>query len=158
MDATEKLAVVEGILADEVGDLTPVVLERFHRAFPAGQALFCHHGGRNSSRMEADMVRSVLYCLMIWFERPAEVQVMFNHTIPHHQMLNIDTGYFSGLLAATFDVIGETLPAGDQTRRAVWSELETRLLALVEASSLTSLRLSPGWEPAVPAAQSTPAA
>jgi hypothetical protein len=161
MDATEKLAVVERILddaADELGDPTPLVLERFHRAFPAGKALFCHHGGRNSSRMEADMVRSVLYCVMIWFERPAEVEIMFNHTIPHHEMLNIDTGYFSGLLAATLDVIGETLPAGDETRQAVWSELETQLLVLVEASSLASLGFSPSREPAVPGTRPGPVA
>ena len=142
MNNNEKLAVLEEILcraAEQLGDITPIVLERFFARSPGSKALFDHHGGQNSKRVQADMVESVLYCLMVWFERRTEIEIMFGHTVPHHEMLNISPDDFAGLLASTMEVIEQTIPASNTTQQAVWAELKTDLLALVSSSSLAEL-------------------
>jgi hypothetical protein len=142
MNNSAKLQVLESVLeraADELGDITPAVLSNFYNAHPGSRELFGHHGGQNMSRMEADMVESALYCLMTWFDRPVEIEIMFTHTIPHHEMLDIPVDQFAGLLESTIRVLGETLPADDKQGALVWSELEHSLLELARNSSLSTL-------------------
>lgn len=142
MNNSEKLQVLESILeraANELGDITPVVLADFYSLHPGSRELFGHHGGQNMSRMESDMVESALYCLMTWFDRPAEIEVMFTHTIPHHEMLDIPVEQFAGLLQSTLRVLGKTLPDGDNRDTRIWGELESSLLELAQNSSLSTL-------------------
>ena len=144
MNNTDKLEVLESILdraAGELGDVTPAVLAHFYTLHPGSRDLFGHHGGQNRSRMEADMVGSALYCLMTWFDRPAEIEIMFTHTIPHHEMLDIPVEQFTGLLESTIHVVGDTLPADDSVSATVWRELENSLLELARNSSLSTLSL-----------------
>lgn len=142
MNNTEKTAVLEDILthaADTLGDITPLVLERFFHNHPEAQELFKYHGSTNSGRMAEDMVASATYCLTAWFERPEEIEAMFCHTVPHHEILNINKSHFSGLLAATMQVIEDTLPDDSAAQKAVWKELNDRLLALVDTFSLDAI-------------------
>ena len=145
MTKSEKQAILEEILyraADETGDLTPVVMKRFYEGFPESRSLFEHHGGKNCRRMEADMVESALYSLMTWYESPAEIEIMFGHTIPHHELLNIPVDIFDGLLTITLAVIEESLDPTNRDHREVWRELEISLHGLVKSSSLSSLGIS----------------
>lgn len=144
MKDSDKLQELESILeraAAELGDITPLVLSDFYSLHPGSRELFGHHGGQNMSRMEADMVESALYCLMTWFDRPAEIEIMFTHTIPHHEMLDIPVEQFAGLLESTLRVLGETLPADDSRGARIWNELETSLLELAKSSSLSTLHM-----------------
>lgn len=142
MNNTEKLTILEEILykaAEDLGDINPKVMEEFYVAYPEALALFIEHGGQRRERLENDMVESALYCLMAWFESPSEIEIMFSHTVPHHEILNIPPEFFSGLLLATMSVIEKTLIDSDEVKLAVWSELKTKLLSLVNDSSLASL-------------------
>jgi hypothetical protein len=142
MANSDKLQVLESILeraADELGDITPLVMADFYSLHPGSRELFGHHGGQNVGRMEADMVESALYCLMTWFDRPAEIEIMFTHTIPHHEMLNIPVEQFAGLLESTIRVLGATLATDDSSGACIWGELEDSLLKLAKNSSLSTL-------------------
>ena len=142
MNNTEKLAVLEEILykaAEDLGDINPRVMEEFYLAYPAALPLFIEHGGMKKDRLENDMVESAVYCLMSWFENPAEIEIMFSHTVPHHEILNIPPEFFSGLLMTTMSVIEKTLTDSDEVKLAVWTELKTKLLSLVNDSSLSSM-------------------
>lgn len=145
MNNDEKLSVVDRILenvADQLGDISPLVLDRFHRDHPEAKALFSHHGGSRTTQLENDMVESAVYCLMIWFESPAEIEVMFSNTVPHHELLKIPAELFSSLLETTHNVIEKTIPERDQPSQRVWAELKRTLVELAKASSLESLNLA----------------
>ncbi|MEP2101825.1 MAG: hypothetical protein ABJP02_09980 [Parasphingorhabdus sp.] len=118
--------------ADELGDITDPVMKRYYELHPDARASFREHGLGNTVKLEAEMVESVVYCLMNWLESPQEIRIMFGSTVPHHEeTLHVESNWFSGLVDAAVHVIAATIPEAQQEERALWEEIHQGVNALI---------------------------
>lgn len=135
MQTAEKLERLNTSLercAEQLGDITPVVIAAFYRAFPQARDRFdaLYPNGRH--QLEGEMVAQVLYCLMEWYSCPGEIEVILMTTVPHHiRTLEVGMELFSGLIDAVCDTVDATIPPEMLQERAVWAELRTVLTGLV---------------------------
>jgi len=138
MGKDENSALAEAVLlraAEHVGDITAPVLAVYYQRFPQARQLFEHHGNRRSHCLESEMVEQALYCLMNWFESPGEVEIVLLGSVPHHNdTLRVPPEAYQGLLQATAEVIGDTIPSGNTAERAAWKRLREDLDEVIEAS------------------------
>ncbi len=139
MASNQHLALIEATLtrtAEQLGDITPRVIERLYRQFPAMEASFAHHGLGKQAQLEGDMVQNALYCLMDWHADPGSIEVMLFNSVPHHHYtLQVPPQWYAGLLEVTAEVIGETIPAAAEDERNAWQSLTAELLQVLEESS-----------------------
>jgi hypothetical protein len=135
MNREEKTALLETSLeraADRLGDITDPVMTRYYAVHPGARESFREHGLGNTVKLEAEMVESVLYCLMTWLDRPEEIRIMFGSTVPHHEdTLAVHSNWFSGLVDAAVHVIRETIPETQKDEHAVWDEIHKDLSDLI---------------------------
>lgn len=119
--------------ADKIGDLHPPVLEKYHDRLPGAKAELARHD--DSGELEHSMVEQALYCLMTWFVRPMEVQIVLRETVPHHiQTLMVPLRYLEELINALIDVVGEAVPLTAEAERMTLNKLQKELqLTLREA-------------------------
>lgn len=119
--------------AEVLGDVTGPVMAEYYAKHPQARISFKEHGLGNSVKLEAEMVESVIYCLMNWYDRPDEIRIMFGSTVPHHEhALNVSNEWFAGLISAAIEVISSTIPASRRDELGVWQEIHAGLEALVE--------------------------
>ncbi len=127
MNGNNDSALVEQTLTragEELGDITPAVMELFYRRFPQAAAMFDHHGGHRRDRLEAEMVEQAVYCLMTWLDAPAEVEIVLAGSVPHHNdTLQVPADIYQGLLHSTAEVIGASIPAQRVAEREAWAGL-----------------------------------
>lgn len=139
MSKSPKTDIVNDILmraAEQIGDITPPVMERYYARFPAARELFRFHGRYSWSNLEGEMVERSLYCLMYWFESPGEIEFLLLGSVPHHNdTLHIPPDYYQGLLTATAEVIAGSIPAGNEEEVAVWNTLCRELSEIIAAST-----------------------
>ncbi|KAA1192634.1 hypothetical protein F0M18_08200 [Pseudohalioglobus sediminis] len=119
--------------ADKIGDLHPPVLEKYHDRLPGAKAELARHD--DSGELEHSMVEQALYCLMTWFVRPMEVQIVLRETVPHHiQTLMVPLPYLEELINALIDVVGEAVPLTAEAELITLNKLQKELqLILREA-------------------------
>ena len=119
--------------ADKIGDLHPPVLEKYHDRLPGAKAELARHD--DSGELEHSMVEQALYCLMTWFVRPMEVQIVLRETVPHHiQTLMVPLPYLEELINALIDVVSEAVPLTAEAERMTLNKLQKELqLTLREA-------------------------
>jgi hypothetical protein len=138
MDAAEKLAVLNTTLeraADQLGDITAPVMALYYQRFPQSLERFEQLWPGKRAELEGEMVERVLYCLMVWFESPGEIEIMLSGSVLHHSdTLHVGPDWFAGFLDAAADVIAGTIPAECSDEHAVWEELRRDLLSLIEQS------------------------
>ena len=119
-----KAVLLENILmraAGQIGDVTVPVMTAFYRRYPEARQAFEIHGLGNLPKLEGGMVENSIYCLMRWVEAPSEIRIMFNESVPHHNdILRVPPEWYTGLIEATVDVIGETIPANCKEERELW--------------------------------------
>ncbi|MEW4466504.1 hypothetical protein AB1K62_01560 [Parasphingorhabdus sp. JC815] len=131
----DKQALLETSLeraADRLGDITDPVMNRYYAVHPGARKSFQEHGLGNTVKLEAEMVESVVYCLMTWLDRPEEIRIMFGSTVPHHEeALAVNSDWFSGLVDAAVHVIVETIPDTHQDEHALWQEIHKGLSDLI---------------------------
>lgn len=121
--------------AEQLGDVTPPVMARFFARCPDAEASFVHHWPQHPERLQAEMVDNALYCVMTWYERRAEIEIILYTSVPHHaDTLKIPRHWYGELLNATVDVLAETCPPDADAEAAMWTELRAALSALVEAA------------------------
>ncbi|PKP98633.1 MAG: hypothetical protein CVT74_10390 [Alphaproteobacteria bacterium HGW-Alphaproteobacteria-13] len=147
MDRAEKLALLDRGLtraAEAIGDVTPVVMARYYARFPDAAGRFEHHGMGRTAALEGEMVETCLYCLMHCIERPTEIEILLDGSIPHHHFtLNVPIDWYQGLLDTVIDVIAETVPADAADEQHLWDEIRGQLGAV-----FTQCRaLLPGADP-----------
>jgi hypothetical protein len=124
--------------AETLGDITAPVMARFYEAWPEALPAFEHHGLGARQRLETAMVDTALYCATNWLDRPMEITIQLNSSVPHHQdTLKIELPWYRGLLEAVVDVIAETIPADQPAELAIWKRIRGELGALIEASHST---------------------
>ncbi len=135
----EKQGSIEKILelvAQERGDITEEVLDLYFKRYPQARQIFREAGSNNTElRLQQEMVESGLYCLMTYFERPTEVEIILLQTVPHHNFLNIPTDYFCGLHDAIFDVIESATPMNYSKEKKSFQELRISLTEIIQSSS-----------------------
>jgi|TARA_R100001244_G_scaffold20643_2_gene21447 hypothetical protein len=124
--------------AELLGDVTGPVMAQYYAHHPQAKISFEEHGLGNSVKLEAEMVESIIYCLMNWYDRPEEIRIMFGSTVPHHEhALNVSNERFGGLIDAAIEVISSTVPESREEELGVWQEIRDGLKTLVqEAQSL----------------------
>ena len=112
-DETTK-ALVNAVLeraAEDLGDITEAVLERYHASYPQARACFMHHEPHDFAKLEAEMVSEALYCLMKWPESPGEVEIILLTTVPHHaDTLAVPPDLFGGLITAVSETVAASIP------------------------------------------------
>lgn len=133
-----KQQIIEAALeraADQLGDITPLVMARFLARCPDAEASFVEHWPHNPQRLQAEMVDNALYCVMTWFERRSEIEIIIYTSVPHHaETLHIPAIWYRELLAATVEVLAQTCPPDAVEEAAMWEELDGALTALVDAA------------------------
>ena len=108
-------------------------MTQYYASHPGAKISFQDHGLGNSVKLEAEMVESVIYCLLNWYERPEEIRIMFGSTVPHHKhALNVSTEWFAGLIDAAITIISDTIPETSAEELTVWAEIRTGFQTLVE--------------------------
>ncbi|MGI9295192.1 MAG: hypothetical protein ACR2PS_14530 [Pseudomonadales bacterium] len=119
--------------AEKLGDLHPPVLEKYHARLPGAKTELARHD--SSGELEHSMVEQALYCLMTWFVRPMEVQIVLRETVPHHiQTLEVPLPYLEELINALIDVVGEAVPLTAEVERMTLNKMREELqLTLREA-------------------------
>ena len=136
MQTKQKNELLEASLeraATILGDITEPVMNQYYASHPGAKISFQDHGLGNSVKLEAEMVESVIYCLLNWYERPEEIRIMFGSTVPHHKhALNVSTEWFAGLIDAAITIISDTIPETSAEELTVWAEIRTGFQTLVE--------------------------
>jgi hypothetical protein len=131
----EQVAMLDALLgraADRLGDLRPHVMARFYGRFPASRATFETESAGNREALEGQMVAQTLWCLMTWVERPIEIRIVLQGTVPHHAAaLNVPEPLFSGFIDAVMETIAETIPADAPEERALLASIHRALQAEV---------------------------
>ena len=118
--------------AEKIGDITPVAIATYYRAFPQARARFDTLSPNGRHQLEGQMVMQVLYCAMEWFSSPGEIEVILMTTVPHHiRTLEVAMELFSGLVTAVCDTVAGTIPPEMAEERAVWAELRAVLTGLI---------------------------
>jgi hypothetical protein len=134
---TDRAAVLESLLlraAERLGDLRPHVMAHFYRRFPEALAVFETESAGHRETLEGQMVAQTLWCLMTWVERPIEVRIVLQTTVPHHAAaLQVPAPLFAGFIDAVVETIGETIAAEAAEERALLDSIHHGLLAEVAA-------------------------
>lgn len=132
------LKLVEAALervAEQLGDVTPQVMARFFARCPDAEASFADHWPQNPARLQAEMVDNALYCVMTWFERRAEIEIILYTSVPHHkETLKIPSEWYRELLSAAVDVLAETCPPDGADEAAMWGQMRSDFCRLVDAA------------------------
>lgn len=136
MDNNTEVEILEQILfraAEQLGDITEPVMAAYYARFPEAKASFDHHSLGNIAYLEGQMVENSVFCLMRWVEAPSEIRIMFAESVPHHNdTLRIPPEWYAGLIEATADVIGNSIPADRPREKMLWDQTRQDLRALVE--------------------------
>ena len=135
-------ALLEQILesaAEMLGDITPATLELYYARYPLARQAFVEHGCGYTQRLELEMVDSALYCLMIWFARPLEVDIIYSDAVPHHELLNIPAEFFVGLQEALVDVIDQTVASADWESKTLLAQMKCQMISLINSCSIQQL-------------------
>lgn len=128
--------------ADRLGDLRPGVMALFYQRFPEAQAIFETESAGHREKLEGEMVEQTLYCLMTWVERPAEIRIVLQSTVPHHESaLHVSDRLFAGFLDAVVDTIAGTIPADAGQEQALLASIRAALQAETAGAALAS------WKP-----------
>ena len=144
MDKIRKLELMNAALercADRLGDVTAPIMARYYALYPGGRAAFERWADGNLPRLEGSMVENTLYCLMTWLERPTEVKIILEQSLPHHHhTLHIPPALFSQFVEATADVVMETIPPGHDEEWSIWAEIRADLLEAMNREALADAR------------------
>jgi len=119
--------------AEQLGDITPHVMDRYYAILPEARRHFRELHEWNQGALEGAMVEQTLYCLMEWFECPGEVEIILLTTVPHHlDTLDVPAELFAGLIDAVCETVVSTIPEQAVDELGVWDELLKAMHGLVD--------------------------
>tara|TARA_R110000772_G_C13308774_1_gene439632 strand:- start:198 stop:683 length:486 start_codon:yes stop_codon:yes gene_type:complete len=112
--------------AEQLGDINPLVLEKFYALHPEAVGLFPER------RLELMMIDQALYCVSVWLQRPMEIDILLRETVDHHgNCLRVPVKQFAGLFESLVATLREVVPAADLVSFAVLDSINHDLQALV---------------------------
>ena len=130
-----KALVHEGLnrLAEERGDITAEVLERYYASQPAARQSFERHGLNDVAGLEARMVSESVYLLLRWVEEPAAARIDQATTIVHHNdTLDIGPRWYMGLIDAVLDILLEA--ANEKPgEHAAWLAIRAEIARFIDS-------------------------
>lgn len=120
-------------LAEEYGDITERVIERYYGTHSDAQASFAHHGLGDTAELEGRMVSTTAFMLMQWASDPVSTRIAQGTTIVHHQdTLLIGPRLYIGLIDAVLEVLFETIPSGAVDERQLWLAVRQDIVAFID--------------------------
>jgi hypothetical protein len=123
--------------ANRLGDITPLVIERFYQQFPDARETFRSLSAAYGAALEGEMVERTLYCLMSWLHSPGEVEIVLMDSVPHHAAtLGVPPAMYAGLLDATAATIAETIPPHRSQEVELWRQVSDELREQIERSGM----------------------
>lgn len=123
-------------VVEVLGDPCAPVFARFYASYPDAREAFVRLGLESPGKLEEEMFEQSLYCLTAWVERPEEVRIVLNGSVPHHrQTLEVPLAWFDGLLGAACAVLRDTVPAEAEDELALWDRVERELRECVRQSA-----------------------
>ena len=129
-DISETLNLFESSLenaAEVLGDITPIVLDQFFKECPEAEAIFRTHGMGAKESLQASMVDWGLYCLMNWFERKQEIEIILFDAAKQHDFLKLDPKLTINLFNTLIDVIESTVAEDQIETKRLWSQIKKEL-------------------------------
>ena len=97
-------------LAEERGDITQEVLERYYSDQPGARESFRQHGLNDVHGLEARMVEESVYLLLRWVEDPPATKIDQATTIVHHNdTLAVGPRWYMCLIDAVLAILLETV-------------------------------------------------
>lgn len=148
MEIEQKKALLDASLeraAEQVGDITPPVMELFYSRYPQARQRFEELCAGNLAQLEGEMVEQAVYCLMTLLDSPGEVEFILWNSVPHHSdTLHVPPEWYTGLIDATFDIIASTIPADETAELAVCDELRSQMRAFVSLGASDAPVKPPG--------------
>lgn len=124
-------------LADDMGDIVPSAMERFYKACPEGKALFVQHAGSDLRQLEGSMVEQALFCVLSWYEAPAEIEIVLKYSLPHHvHTLDVPYAAFRALFLAIFDEV-DVYVQKTKIENSAWPDLKSELLQALDTADVT---------------------
>ena len=146
MGSADRLALVEQGLtraAEQIGDTTAPAMALYYARYPEAKAGFQEHCLGNRPLLEGQMIENALYCLMYWFETPGEVEILLMGSVQHHEeTLHVPPSWYSGLIAATADIVIDTIPAENIEEQRVWRQLRDELDSIVTGNPIPPPQVS----------------
>lgn len=122
--------------AECLGDVTPKVMERYYRLFPAARERFEAWACGDRPRLEGEMVEQTIYCMLRYHESPSEIDILLFNTVPHHvDTLGVSLRFFTGFLDSVTDVILETIPPDSEDERRAMQELHRKLHETIDTAT-----------------------
>ena len=129
MTVEQKSILFESILekaADQLGDINPIVLEKFYVLHPEAVGLF------PEKRLELTMIDQALYCVSVWLQRPMEIDILLRETVDHHgNCLRVPVKQFAGLFESLVTTLRQALTANDPVHLAILDSINEDLQGLV---------------------------
>lgn len=136
----KKAALIEQIMyraAEQIGDITAPVMERYYQRFPDAVACFEKLGNGDRGLLEGQMVENSVFCLMRWYESPFEVKVLISESLRHHEeTLEIVFQWYIELIRMVSELIGETIPETHYEEQQAWQEVSAALTQVMEETCL----------------------
>ena len=120
-------------LAEERGDITAEVLERYYAKLPDARQSFERHGLNDVSGLEARMVSESVYLLLRWVDEPVAVRIDQASTIVHHNdTLDIGPRWYMGMVDAVLEIL---LEASRERREehAVWQAIRIEIARFIDS-------------------------
>ena len=135
--AADRVALVQaGLerLAEQRGDITQAVLDRYYAEQAGARESFVHHGEGDLHGLEARMVSESIYLLLRWVEEPAAVRIDQASTIVHHNdTLKVGPRWYMGLVDAVLAIVLETVPEEAKQERATWMAIRSEIAAFIDS-------------------------
>lgn len=118
--------------ADALGDLTPLVMERYYAAMPQAMERFEFHQPVRREKLEGEMIEQALYCLMRWHRERSEIEIILATTVPHHLFaLAIPLELFTGMVDAICEVVAGSIPTDNADELQCWHGLHREMTAFM---------------------------
>ncbi|GGD95032.1 hypothetical protein GCM10011515_13550 [Tsuneonella deserti] len=134
--AGDRVAVVRESLeelAQERGDITAEVLDRYYAAQPDARASFARHGLGDVAGLEARMVSESIYLLLRWVEEPSAARIDQATTIVHHNdTLDIGPRRYMGLIDAVIDILLEA-SEDKAEQHAMWQAIRAEIAFFIDS-------------------------
>ena len=120
-------------LAEQRGDVTADVIDRYYRHFPGVEESFAHHGMSDVAELEGRMVTATIFMLMQWVENPNATKIEQGTTIVHHQdVLVIGPLWYAGLVDVVLAVLLETVPDDCPNEHAFWRAIREDIISFID--------------------------